>query len=182
MKDDSGWTKLTRPSKRCWVAIAVLPFTVTVVIPIWLARQNQTAFTIGGSAADVAVQLVGVIGLAIGLLLFVASLRHFVSQGRGTLAPWDPPRVLVVAGPYRYVRNPMISGVLFIVFGEALVLLSQPHALWALFFLCVNLVYIPILEEPMLDRRFGGPYREYRKHVPRFLPRVRPWIPDGDTG
>jgi len=165
------------------VAIAVLPFAVTVVIPIWIGRQNQTAFIIGGSAPDVTVQLAGVIGLAIGLLLFGASLRHFVSRGRGTLAPWDPPRVLVVAGPYRYVRNPMISGVLFILFGEALVLMSRPHGRWALFFLCVNLVYIPIFEEPMLDRRFGGAYREYRRHVPRFLPRLRPWMPDdGEHG
>jgi len=100
------------------VAIAVPPFTVTVVIPIWIGRQNHTAFVIGGSAAYVALQLVGVVMLAIGLLLFDASLGHFVSRGRGTLAPWDPPQVLVVAGPYRFVRNPMISGVLFIVSGE----------------------------------------------------------------
>jgi protein-S-isoprenylcysteine O-methyltransferase Ste14 len=164
------------------IAVVVLPFTVTVVIPIWIGRQNQTALAIGGSAAHVAVQLVGVVMLTIGLLLFDASLRHFVSQGRGTLAPWDPPRLLVVAGPYRYVRNPMISGVLFIVSGEALVLMSRPHALWALFFLCLNLVYIPILEEPMLERRFGAAYREYLKHVPRFLPRLRPWVPGGDPG
>jgi protein-S-isoprenylcysteine O-methyltransferase Ste14 len=164
------------------IAIAVLPFTVTVVIPIWIGRRNQTAFVVGDSAAYVGVQLVGVVVLAIGLLLFVASLRHFVSQGRGTLAPWDPPRALVVGGPYRYVRNPMISGVLFILFGEALVLVSRPHALWALLFLCMNLVYIPILEEPMLDQRFGDAYREYRRHVRRFLPRVRPWIPDADAG
>jgi protein-S-isoprenylcysteine O-methyltransferase Ste14 len=164
------------------VAIAVLPFTVTVIIPIWIGRQNQTRFVIGGSAAHVALQFVGVVLLGIGLLLFVASLRHFVSQGRGTLAPWDPPQVLVVAGPYRYVRNPMISGVLFIVFGEALVLMSRPHALWALFFMCLNLVYIPILEEPMLDQRFGAAYQEYLKHVPRFLPRVRPWVAGGEHG
>jgi len=163
------------------VAIAVLPFTVTVVIPVWIGRQNQTAFVIGGSAAYVALQLVGVAMLALGLLLFDASLRHFVSRGRGTLAPWDPPRVLVVAGPYRYVRNPMISGVIFIVFGEALILVSRPHALWALFVLCLNLVYIPILEEPMLDQRFGDAYQEYLKHVPRFFPRLRPWIPDDHT-
>jgi len=67
------------------------------------------------------------------------------------------------------------------VFGEALVLVSRPHALWALFVLFVNLVYIPILEEPMLDQRFGSAYQEYLKHVPRFFPRLRPWIPDDDT-
>ena len=51
---------------------------------------------------------------------------------------------------------------------------------WALFVLCLNLVYIPILEEPMLEQRFGAAYQEYLRHVPRFLPRLRPWVPGGD--
>ena len=159
------------------VAVAVLPFMVAVVIPIGIARRDGIAFDLGSSAFAVATQLVGVLGLAIGLLLFAASLRNFAVRGRGTLAPWDPPRALVVDGPYRYVRNPMIAGVLFIVFGEALVLLSWPHARWALIFLCLNAVYIPLLEEPILERRFGEAYREYSRHVRRFIPRVRPWVP-----
>ena len=61
----------------------------------------------------------------VGLLLFAASLRQFAVRGKGTLAPWDPPKHLVVEGPYRYVRNPMISGVLFVLLGEALVLRSM---------------------------------------------------------
>jgi protein-S-isoprenylcysteine O-methyltransferase Ste14 len=60
------------------------------------------------------------------------------------------------------------------------VLLSGPHALWALAFLALNLVYIPLLEEPQLARRFGEPYREYCRHVPRVLPRLRPWEPRPD--
>ena len=158
-------------------AVAVLPFMVAVVIPIGIARRDGIAFDLGSSAFAVATQLVGVLGLAIGLLLFAASLRNFAVRGRGTLAPWDPPRALVVDGPYRYVRNPMIAGVLFIVFGEALVLLSWPHARWALIFLCLNAVYIPLLEEPILERRFGEAYREYSRHVRRFIPRARPWVP-----
>src|SRR6185295_13856231 len=97
------------------------------------------------------------------------------SEGHGTLAPWDPPRALVVRGPYRFVRNPMISGVVFALFAEALVLLSRPHAVWAAAFGLLNLIYIPLIEEPQLERRFGEPYREYCKHVRRFLPRLRPW-------
>jgi protein-S-isoprenylcysteine O-methyltransferase Ste14 len=159
------------------IAVAVLPFTVAVLIPFWIARRDGIAFGMGASAFAVATQLVGVVGLAAGLLLFGASLRNFAVRGRGTLAPWDPPRTLVVDGPYRYVRNPMIAGVLFVVFGEALVLLSWPHARWALFFLCLNAVYIPLFEEPLLERRFGEPYRDYRRHVGRFIPRARPWVP-----
>ena len=112
----------------------------------------------------------GLVALAIGLSLFVASLHHFVVHGRGTLAPWDPPAALVVIGPYRYVRNPMISGVLFVLFAEALLLRSWPHLEWMLTFLVINLIYIPLVEEPMLENRFGEPYREYKRRVPRLIP------------
>jgi protein-S-isoprenylcysteine O-methyltransferase Ste14 len=157
------------------IAVAMLPFTVAVLVPLWIARNHGVALRIGTGAAEIARQLAGVALLALGLTLFVASLRRFVGEGEGTLAPWDPPRRLVVRGPYRYVRNPMISGVLFVLFGEALVLLSRPHALWAALFLAVNATYIPLVEEPQLASRFGEPYRDYCRHVRRFLPRLRPW-------
>jgi uncharacterized protein YndB with AHSA1/START domain len=120
--------------------------------------------------------VLGVAALTAGLVLFATSLRRFAVHGMGTLAPWDPPRRLVVQGPYRYVRNPMISGVNFVVFGEALVLRSAPHALWASVFLLANMIWIPLVEEPQLAARFGADYREYCRHVRRFLPRLRPWV------
>ena len=161
------------------LAIAVLPFTVAVLIPLWLARRNGTALALGSSLSQLALQALGLGLLGAGLLLFVASLRWFATEGRGTLAPWDPPRQLVVRGPYRYVRNPMISGVVLVLFGEALVMLSRPHLLWAVTFLGINAVYIPLMEEPLLAQRFGTAYREYCRHVPRLLPRWRPWEPEG---
>jgi protein-S-isoprenylcysteine O-methyltransferase Ste14 len=157
------------------IAIAVLPFSVAVLIPLWLARRNETTLVIGAGPIRIAIQACGVMLLGIGFALFVASLRRFITEGGGTLAPWDPPRQLVVRGPYRYVRNPMISGVVLVLFGEALVLLSRPHLEWALLFLGINALYIPLVEEPLLAQRFGAPYREYCRHVPRLLPRYRPW-------
>jgi len=112
-------------------------------------------------------------------VFFSTSLRRFATEGQGTLAPWDPPRALVVRGPYRYVRNPMISGVLLVLLGESLVLHSAAHALWTLCFLGLNLLYIPLIEEPQLARRFGASYQEYCRHVPRVVPRLRPWTPEG---
>jgi protein-S-isoprenylcysteine O-methyltransferase Ste14 len=162
---------------RQFFAIAVLPFTVTVLIPVWIARRSATPLAPGDSPGAVLTQLAGLALVAVGLLLFVKSLRRFASDGRGTLAPWDPPRALVVRGPYRFVRNPMISGVVFVLFGEALALRSMPHAGWAAAFLFANLIFIPLLEEPGLENRFGESYREYRRHVPRIFPRVRPWEP-----
>jgi protein-S-isoprenylcysteine O-methyltransferase Ste14 len=164
-------------------AVAVFPLTVTVLIPLWIARRYVIRLALGSSATALLLQGSGVAVLCVGLILFLSSLRRFASDGQGTLAPWDPPQHLVVQGPYRFVRNPMISGVVVILVGEAMLLRSRPHAVWALLFLGINLVYIPLLEEPLLRLRFGNAYREYCRHVPRLFPRFHPWRPDpGDKG
>jgi protein-S-isoprenylcysteine O-methyltransferase Ste14 len=159
-------------------AIVALPGVVAIVVPVWIARRNGVELAVPHNLESTAFQLSGVVLLIAGAWLFSASLYYFWSRGRGTLAPWDPPRRFIVEGPYRFVRNPMISGVIFILFGEALVLQSPPHAVWAGVFSLVTAVSIPFLEEPMLVARFGEPYRRYRHHVPRFMPRIRPWSPD----
>jgi protein-S-isoprenylcysteine O-methyltransferase Ste14 len=159
-------------------SIALLPGMVVVVIPVWIARRNHVGLTAPSDRASAALQVFGIGLLVIGVVLFGSSLYYFWSRGRGTLAPWDPPRRFVVDGPYRFVRNPMISGVIFVLLGEAFVLLSRPHAEWAGLFFLINLVYIPVLEEPMLAARFGEPYLNYKRAVRRFLPRLRPWDPD----
>ena len=160
------------------LSIALLPFTVAVLVPLWLARSNNISPAIGTSLPQVFAQVVGTLLLAVGLILSSASLRKLVTEGEGTLAPWDPPRRLVVRGPYRYVRNPMISGVVFVLFGETLLLLSRPHLMWALIFLGANFVWIPLVEETGLRHRFGDSYVEYCRHVPRLFPRLRPWDPE----
>lgn len=157
------------------LAILVLPVTVVAVVPIWIANRYSIALRLPVGGADVALFLAGVASFLIGFALFATTLRLFAVEGRGTLAPWDPPRRLVVQGPYQHVRNPMISGVIFMLVGEALLLRSIPHAVWALTFLAINAVYIPLLEEPFLRQRFGAEYREYCEHVRRFIPRRTPW-------
>jgi protein-S-isoprenylcysteine O-methyltransferase Ste14 len=156
-------------------SVVALPFVVTLVVPVWLARRSHSILEVGSSPLSILAQVAGVLLLLLGLLLFLSSFRRFAAEGEGTLAPWDPPQRLVVSGPYRYVRHPMISGVVFIVFGEALVLQSRPQLNWALLFLAINLVYIPLLEEPLLARRFGPDYAAYRRHVPLLFPRLHPW-------
>ena len=157
------------------VSIIALPGLVAILVPHWLARRNDVRLERAADAGGLLLQVLGVAALLVGLTLFAWSLHNFATRGRGTLAPWDPPRALVVQGPYRFVRNPMISGVIFVVGGEALILLSLPHALWAVAFVAINALYIPFVEEPSLERRFGAAYREYTRHVRRFLPRLRPW-------
>lgn len=158
------------------LSIAILPFTVAVVIPLSIASRYHVRLSQDDDALRLAIKLAGAVLLGIGLAFFVASVRRFAQEGHGTLAPWDPPVELVVRGPYRYVRNPMISGVVIVLFGESLVLLSPSHAAWAVTFLVINLVYIPLFEEPQLASRFGEAYLDYCRHVPRILPRSRPWV------
>jgi protein-S-isoprenylcysteine O-methyltransferase Ste14 len=152
-------------------AVLLLPFTVTVVVPgIVLWRTGVDV-----SARPLAVA--GAVLISLGLALLVWTLALFAKVGRGTLAPWDPTTRLVVAGPYRHVRNPMISGVLAILLGESAVFASLPLLLWFAAVFAVNAVYFPLVEEPGLQRRFGEEYEVYRANVPRWLPRLHPWEP-----
>jgi protein-S-isoprenylcysteine O-methyltransferase Ste14 len=158
-------------------AIGLLPGTGTVVIPVatlLVTRSVSVGWGLPGAAAVLPV-LAGVLLLAFGLVLLYRTIRLFAGPGQGTLAPWDPPRRLVVEGPYRHVRNPMISGVLFTLAGEAVLLGSPPLAAWLALFFAINAAYFPLVEEPGLERRFGDDYRLYRRNVPRWIPRRTPW-------
>jgi protein-S-isoprenylcysteine O-methyltransferase Ste14 len=144
----------------------LLPGTVAIVIPaviVWL----------GGANIEPVTTVIGALLIAIGLALVAWTVRLFVGVGQGTLAPWDPTSTLVVRGPYRYVRNPMITGVATILAGEALLFRSWGIVVELAIFVIVNALYFPLVEEPGLRRRFGAEYEEYRARVPRWLPRVR---------
>ena len=91
--------------------------------------------------------------------------------------PWDPTRKLVVAGAYRYVRNPIILSVIILLAGEALFFGSYGIAVLAILFFVINSLYFIFSEEPGLEKRFGEAYREYKKNVPRWIPRWKPWDP-----
>ncbi len=147
-------------------AILLLPGTVTVAIP---------ALIVGFAGADIepATAVLGALVAAIGLALVAWTVHLFVTVGRGTLAPWDPTTALVVRGPYRYVRNPMITGVATILAGEVLFFRSWGIAIELAVFVAVNAIYFPLVEEPGLQQRFGADYDEYRARVPRWIPRVR---------
>lgn len=157
-------------------AILVLPFNVLVVIPSAIAWFGRAPLALAG-AWEPRLWL-GLACLAAGLGLMSWTIRRFFRVGGGTLAPWDPTQTLVVLGVYRHVRNPMITGVVLNLVGEALVLGSSAIGLWAALFFAVNAVFIPLFEEPDLERRFGEPYRRYRENVPRWIPRLRPWTPE----
>jgi protein-S-isoprenylcysteine O-methyltransferase Ste14 len=117
----------------------------------------------------------GLLGIGLGTLLLAVCILEFARSGRGTLSPVDPPRKLVIRGPYRFVRNPMYVAVTLIVLGE--VLLTRSRGLfvwWAVWFALVNL-FVLGYEEPALRRQFGAAYEQYTTAVRRWLPRLRPW-------
>jgi protein-S-isoprenylcysteine O-methyltransferase Ste14 len=159
-------------------AILLLPGMVLVVIPgliLWRDGLDTLGLWRSVPSSKVILPIFGMICVCLGLLLMVATIRRFMTVGKGTLAPWEPPQRLVVQGVYRHVRNPMISGVLFVLLGEAVLTASRPLSGWFLVFLVVNSVYIPLSEEPGLVKRFGDDYLAYRRHVPRWVPRLTPW-------
>jgi protein-S-isoprenylcysteine O-methyltransferase Ste14 len=159
------------------VSLIVLPGTVTILIPVWIVRSDPQAQASPWSWLRGAGFALGAVLLLAGLSLAAACVYQFARRGEGTLAPWDPPRRLVIHGPYRHVRNPMISGVILVLVSEALLLWSAPLAAWAAAFTLLNLIYIPLFEEPDLRARFGEDYTRYTRHVPRVVPRLRPWSP-----
>ena len=150
--------------------ILILPFTVTVIVPYFIYdghddRIGETIF----------LKIFGVIMGIVGIILFFYTVFLFKKIGKGTLAPWSEKQKLVVVGPYRYCRNPMISGVLFVLIGESLILHSLPILIWAGCFFVINTIYFLVSEEPALEKRFGGDYKLYKKHVSRWLPRITPY-------
>jgi protein-S-isoprenylcysteine O-methyltransferase Ste14 len=154
-------------------AIALLPGTVAVAVPAVILLVGEGP-NVGAGLEGFGAALLVLIGIALitaGFALWLWTVRLLMRIGKGTLAPWDPTRKLVVEGPYRLVRNPMITAVLAVLLGEAALFGSRGVLTWAALFLGINWVYFVLLEEPGLERRFGDEYRAYRRNVPRWIPR-----------
>jgi protein-S-isoprenylcysteine O-methyltransferase Ste14 len=140
---------------------------------LWAAKDSMLSARL--ATADQFLFWLALIAGGIGLGLSFWTTAIFMKFGKGTPAPWDPPKKLVVRGPYRHSRNPMITGVLLMLLAEAMLLQSLPIAAWMMVFFIGNAIYFPFLEEKDLENRFGDDYREYKAHVPRWVPRIRPW-------
>jgi len=156
------------------LSILILPFVVVVILPYWLLTTYPSG-TIWAAAPALTwlSRLLGAVLFLGGLALFAWCVSLFARVGRGTLAPWDPTQALVAVGPYRYVRNPMISGVALMLAGEACLWGSFAIAALAAVFILFNHLYFVLLEEPGLERRFGESYQVYKAKVPRWLPRLK---------
>ena len=123
------------------------------------------------------VDVLGLVAMAIGVVLLGACILEFGRSGRGTLAPLDPPKELVVEGLYRFVRNPMYLSVVTILIGECLLTRSLPMLEFTAGWLVVVNLFVIGYEEPTLRREFGDSYQRYVRRVGRWIPSMRPRDP-----
>jgi protein-S-isoprenylcysteine O-methyltransferase Ste14 len=136
-----------------WLAMSARPLDarLPLSIPLW-ARPFGLAMAVAGG------------------LLTLWCIATFATRGRGTPAPFDPPREFVAVGPYRYVRNPMYLGAFGVLLGAGLILRSPAISGLAFLFLLITHLFVLIYEEPALSGRFGEPYLRYKASVGRWLP------------
>ena len=151
------------------LVIRNLLFTVVIPglggfwVPWWILTRNGRTPT--------PVMWEAVVVIAAGIALYVWCVWNFAAVGSGTPGPWDAPRQVVAVGPHRWVRNPIYIAALLVVLGQAGLFMSLPVLVYAgAMALCFHLFVIGY-EEPTLRRRFGSAYLEYRRAVPRWIPR-----------
>ncbi|HZE16061.1 MAG TPA: isoprenylcysteine carboxylmethyltransferase family protein [Mycobacterium sp.] len=168
----------TRERRLWWrqlISILLFPVTMTLVIPALIVITAGLRAPGLGPALTVGLMTLGGLLIAGGLGLWTWTVVLFHRVGKGTLGVGNvmgEPVNLVVSGPYRHVRNPMITGVLCILLGEAAVTASPWLLLWFAIFFTVQVIAIRFWEEPHLVRRFGSEYVDYRRNVPRWIPRI----------
>jgi len=155
---------------RALTAFLVLPGVAAIAAPPLLASADPWRG---------AMQHCGLLVMAVGMALLIWCVRDFYVAGKGTLAPWDPPKKLVVVGLYRLVRNPMYVSVLLLVAGWAVWLASPVLAAYAVVLAVGFHLRVLWYEEPWLDGQFGDDWRRYRAKVRRWWPRLSPWRDDG---
>jgi protein-S-isoprenylcysteine O-methyltransferase Ste14 len=122
-------------------------------------------------------QIAGAVLIAGGAAVLVSAFARFVIEGIGTPAPVAPPEHLVVGGFYRHVRNPMYVAVTATIVGQAALLGQAGLLLYAAVFMAAVAAFVYGYEQPTLTERFGAEYDEYRRNVPAWWPRLRPWRP-----
>ncbi|HEX8162390.1 MAG TPA: isoprenylcysteine carboxylmethyltransferase family protein [Pyrinomonadaceae bacterium] len=153
------------------VFMATAPATLTIYLPYRLLPPGRAPLP--GPA-----RYLGLLPILAGALVECWCAWDFAIKGRGTPAPFDPPKELVVRGLYRRVRNPMYVGVMLILLGEALFFASRFMLTYSLVVFAGFNLFVLLYEEPTLRGKFGGAYERYCRAVPRWLPLPRA----GDAG
>jgi len=146
----------------------LVPGTVTVWLPLFVFYPAIRRQPIEWNAAAAG----AVIMIAIGIAGYLWTALDFAIYGKGTPAPIDMPKVLVVRGLYRYTRNPMYISVLSVLLGESVLFRSVALLRYAAAVTAMFYIWVLIQEEPRLRRKMGPAYQQYCKDVPRWIPRI----------
>ncbi|CAN5874158.1 isoprenylcysteine carboxylmethyltransferase family protein [soil metagenome] len=155
-----------------WTAVRALIYAVAFLgLWAWLAYEAHLRDVPFGFPLPAWLAPFGIALMVAGAALTVACLATFVVRGRGTPAPFDPPRSFVASGPYAWMRNPMYLGAFLLLAGYALCAASFAALLVAFALLAAAWLFVRVYEEPSLERRFGESYRAYRRVTPRWIPR-----------
>jgi len=166
--------------RRLWVnhliSVLIAPATMTVFIPALIVAFAGIDAPDPGTGTGLMLIVTGGVLIAFGLWFLVWTVLLFDRVGEGALAVGTPIH-LVVRGPYRRVRNPMMTAVFSIQLGTAAIAASPWLLAWFALFCTLVVIAVPVFEEPHLARRFGADYDAYRRHVPRWIPRVTAWTP-----
>jgi protein-S-isoprenylcysteine O-methyltransferase Ste14 len=153
------------------MSLLIRNLVFTIVIPGGAGMLVPWLIVSAGGAVPVVAAWPAVLVIGAGAGVYGWAVASFAIVGRGTPGPWDAPRRVVAAGPYRWVRNPIYIAALLIVAGQAM-LFASPLVLAYTCLLAVGFQLIVVgYEEPNLVRRFDGDYEAYRQSVPRWLPR-----------
>jgi protein-S-isoprenylcysteine O-methyltransferase Ste14 len=158
--------------------LVLAPGIVAGLIPWWISKWKVQPV----SPAFLIIQLPGILILAVSILVLLDAFARFALQGIGTPAPILPTRRLVVTGFYRYVRNPMYVAVVGAILGQSMILGNLLLLLYAALGWLVSHLFVVIYEEPTLRRTFGDEYDAFCANVPRWIPRLRPWIGPAGRG
>jgi protein-S-isoprenylcysteine O-methyltransferase Ste14 len=144
--------------------VFLLPGTVAGYVPYSILHASNHAHLPSLSPSSVCASFLA----AVGALVLLRCVWDFFAAGKGTLAPVDPPRFLVVRGLYRYTRNPMYNGVLAVLLGEAWLFGSASLLEYTLLVFVAFHLFVVLYEEPTLEALFTKSYEAYRHAVPRW--------------
>ena len=162
------------PSRRQLLTpVGLVIFGLTLLVVVLGGLYTDRALNLPKLSPGGRGSAIGVLLLVPGALLCGWCVLRFL-KARGTPVPFNPPKELIVSGPYLWMRNPMVSGVFMCLFGLGFIIHSMSMVLvWTPAYILAHIVELKKVEEPEMERRFGASYTDYKNRVPMFIP--RPW-------
>ena len=154
------------------VFLVLAPGFFVVLVPYWISRWQVQPPFLGFRPFRV----LGALLIIAAVPVLLASFARFALQGLGTPAPVFPTKHLVISGFYRYVRNPMYLAVVSMVIGQAFLFGDRQVLAYGVCAWLVTHVFVLTYEEATLRKTFGAEYETYRANVPRWIPRLTPWL------